>query len=1112
MQDKRQCRFGEVKINGKSYFLFEEIGRGAASVCYRAVCDNQKYVVKEYFPMTVARRNADGNVVPSEAENAAEILQQKKTEFIRSAKFHQSKLHDIQQNDFLSVVEYDEENGFVVMNDTDGETLASWAKKQAVGDEYVRECIRIIKGIVDETEKYHKAGYLHLDLKAENVYKFNIENNQTLTRIFDFDSIQSIDGLYESIQRKTAHIHTTNECYGKEISDINSQKAGYITKDMLIRLDYYAIVKMLYFLLYGCYEKTVMDDKSPFEENYAHCTVINNYLTNLFYGLLKPIEERDYGAEDIKTYLDKLGFILDNQKRWRIYSRENLKQSFKSSLMSDIRAGDKLYTMTKGISAVEQVDEAYNGNLFLHGYDGGRGKTTAMQWLMFRRTCGLKPVYLYVPLAGLGTDMEIEEQICQRYRLVQIPDNATILFDGYNELENTQIKDKFDTYIEKDLPERKYRVIVSGRNDDKLFKGFAYGVLTGLPESQRKKNDFIGEELSYNPMIVSLYDGVDVNNIPAEAKKHMVGVVNGDTITASTMGEALWNYFYIQIYEKSRGDERAEEEYKKFFFEILTKIYILPPYIIKTACSAPFSEPYDYLTGEEKNIFARCNKLFNIIRITHDEDGLEVAKFTHQNYYDFFEAIETADKIEEIIEDEYYPESLPWISNIAADIIGVSYTFPQITEDHIIVPKGYGECYFGNGKKIVEDERTVIYPHDKNLALELLTEIRKGFSISAESVAGFIRRLPRKHMDFSRLNIGWLMRHDDELYDRLDYVYGDEDENGDWILDYDLFPMTFTDEDTPYENVCFDSSYLKLQDNSTSLFKNCTFKHLKKGSKIPYPLIIKLKKETIQIGNCIYSADKSILIDYAGSKGDDEIILFENTHTICDEFKRSCKNPKARIVNHSDSFMLSGKMLYKILSSNSLSLEFCERDIKKIVTHKNTDYISAYACAYCNDLLFFDDHNSHNVTNRNALYKSNAVETIETHISSEEKSNVILQSVKTIICHGQSELDLYTISKYKKVQDIYISDTNPGGSVSRRGSGEVLEISLGRTKSWDDIKVRDKTGKEHGIRLKYCMYDYNPNTVYEYLPQNLTIYLPFEPDKDEIFGIKIKTYKKQREE
>lgn len=145
------------------------------------------------------------------------------------------------------------------------------------------------------------------------------------------------------------------------------------------------------------------------------------------------------------------------------------------------------------------------------------------------------------------------------------------------------------------------------------------------------------------------------------------------------------------------------------------------------------------------------------------------------------------------------------------------------------------------------------------------------------------------------------------------------------------------------------------------------------------------------------------------------------------------------------------------------------------------------------------------------MYKSNAVETIETHISSKEKSNVILQSVKTIICHGQSELDLYTISKYKKVQDIYISDTNPIGSTNKRGNGGVWDRSRERMKSWEDTKIHNKEGKQH-ISLEYCVFDDNLDTVYEYLPKNLTIYLPFEPDKDEIFGIKIKTYKKQREE
>ena len=341
-----------------------------------------------------------------------------------------------------------------------------------------------------------------------------------------------------------------------------------------------------------------------------------------------------------------------------------------------------------------------------------------------------------------------------------------------------------------------------------------------------------------------------------------------------------------------------------------------------------------------------------MIRITQDTYGSEVAEFTHQNYYDFFKSLHIVDAVKDIVNDTHYPEVLPWISAIAADLIGVQYTLPKIDDGCITVPKGYAECFFGSGKEVVEDERTIVYIDGKNMALELLKEIRGGFDISEDTVADFIRILPHKHMDFSRLNIGWLLSHDYDLYDYLGFDYGQTDEFGEWIETFDSCSETFTDAGEHYEDVCFDGAYLKLQDNSALLFRNCSFKRLKRGSKIPYTLYGRARQKTIKIGNCIYSQDKSMLIDYVGSGNEKEDInLFENTQKICGEFKQNCKNPNARIVNNSKNFILSDKVLYKIYPSGMLSLEFCERDIKKIIADEKTVFITDYSCAYCNDLV-----------------------------------------------------------------------------------------------------------------------------------------------------------------
>lgn len=954
MLDKRKSRLGNVTINQQEYMLFEEIGRGAASICYRGMCEGKKYVVKEFYPTQIAERDISGRVVTLQEQSSEELFYKKKESFAKAAEFHKEKLHGIQQNDFLLVEEIDRENGFVVMNDTDGETLSEWAKKQQINDRYIHECVEIVKGIIDELEKYHKSGYVHLDLKAENIYKFNIENNQVLTRIFDFDSIQKIDTLYENIQSKTAHIHTTNECYGKEIEKINNHSVNNITKEMIVKLDYYAVAKILHYLFYGNYEKSAIDDDTPFEKVYGKCTVLNNYLYNLFKTLCANIENRSYSLENMKEYLDKLLFIIDNRKKWAIYSIENLQKKFKSRLMSDIETDGKHYTMQRGISAIEQIDAEYNRNLFLHGYDGGRGKTTAMQWLMFRRTGDVDMLYLYFPLRELrpfhsNTNNEDEEEIyeyvegeiCRQYMLKALPKNCTILLDGYNEIENKEVKKQFDIFLEN-AKEHKYRIIISGRYREKAFDDFMYCTLAGISDKEIKKRGnamlYMNENLRTNPMIVDLYSGIDMKNIPLQAKGRLIGILKDDEIFVNSTGEALWNYFIIQIYEKSKGDERAEDEYEKYLFKILPKI---------ADRVYEHSEPVDLnnagLTNDDIKIFRRCNDLFHLLEFNKNEDE-EGYSFVHQNYYEFFDAVNILRESEDNIVN---------ITPLAAELMGSAYCEPIVCEDKIIVPKGNVTSYYGNGKEIIESDEEIRYAFGRNLILENLECMRGNSDVEIETVQIFIDNLPHHHMNFSNLNIGWLLPHDEVLYEELGWDYTEVFDGNKFLCqftNYNSYPETYAiGYGDNFDNICFDGSYINLQDNAMQFITNCSFKNVNEKSILPCSILP--KSLTIQVGNCIYTKDKKVLLDYIGPEsGNDEIFLFEETNKIDEAFRMNCKNPDAKIINKGSHFILKGKTLYHEYGKQTI-LEFCQRDINRLEIGPRTTKINSYACAYCKNLI-----------------------------------------------------------------------------------------------------------------------------------------------------------------
>lgn len=62
-----------------------------------------------------------------------------------------------------------------------------------ITDSSIYELLRIILSVTNAVELYHKAGFLHLDIKPKNV--FILDGVTDLVKLFDFDSLTSVDGL-----------------------------------------------------------------------------------------------------------------------------------------------------------------------------------------------------------------------------------------------------------------------------------------------------------------------------------------------------------------------------------------------------------------------------------------------------------------------------------------------------------------------------------------------------------------------------------------------------------------------------------------------------------------------------------------------------------------------------------------------------------------------------------------------------------------------------------------------------------------------------------------------------------------------------------------------------
>lgn len=59
----------------------------------------------------------------------------------------------------------------------------------------IRQVISVLIQVASAVKKYHDAGYLHLDIKPDNIYCVKLPDGGEKSLLFDFDSIVKIDDI-----------------------------------------------------------------------------------------------------------------------------------------------------------------------------------------------------------------------------------------------------------------------------------------------------------------------------------------------------------------------------------------------------------------------------------------------------------------------------------------------------------------------------------------------------------------------------------------------------------------------------------------------------------------------------------------------------------------------------------------------------------------------------------------------------------------------------------------------------------------------------------------------------------------------------------------------------
>ena len=149
------------------YEIDSVLGHGGFGITYLATDTNlnQQVAIKEYFPANIAIRTEDNRVSPSSAKKA-ETYSWGLSRFLAEAQ----TLAKFRHTGIVQVFSVFEANGsaYMVMEFVRGESLGDRLKSRTVVDEAT--ILRALYPLLDGLQLIHDAGFIHRDIKPDNIF------------------------------------------------------------------------------------------------------------------------------------------------------------------------------------------------------------------------------------------------------------------------------------------------------------------------------------------------------------------------------------------------------------------------------------------------------------------------------------------------------------------------------------------------------------------------------------------------------------------------------------------------------------------------------------------------------------------------------------------------------------------------------------------------------------------------------------------------------------------------------------------------------------------------------------------------------------------------------
>ncbi len=276
------------------YRIKQVLGRGGFGVTYLAtdLKLERPVAIKEYFPKVYAFREG-GRAVHPKTPHDRQLFDKLKHRFLDEAKI----LARFHHPNIVQVLFYFEENGtaYMVMRFEEGDSFANLLKRRRRWSE--ADLLKLVLPLLDGLQRLHGAGYLHRDIKPDNIY---IRQDGT-PLLLDFGAARQAMGE----ETKTITIFASKGYSPPEQYDDNSKRQGAWT-------DIFAMGAVLYRAITGKIPnppKPLSSQKLP--DYSAH------FLAAIDHALQPSIEDRPQSVKVWRTALQ--GGVTKgetNRRRW----------------------------------------------------------------------------------------------------------------------------------------------------------------------------------------------------------------------------------------------------------------------------------------------------------------------------------------------------------------------------------------------------------------------------------------------------------------------------------------------------------------------------------------------------------------------------------------------------------------------------------------------------------------------------------------------------------------------------------------------------------------------------------------------------------------------------